>query len=156
MYGRYSSTRFHNILYRGRLRLWRGSPAGVRVYGAACRGSLATTPRIGIRDLSGTGIRLHLSDAAPGAPAALLLGLSRPPLDLDLFGFLGCKLYTSVDLVLVTVTGRKGISKGYASLDLPLKLSATGTLTLHGQWLSLDTGKLKLGGLSDAILWRSQ
>ncbi|MFQ5504183.1 MAG: FG-GAP repeat domain-containing protein, partial [Planctomycetota bacterium] len=88
--------------YLGRIRVYRASPPGVQVYGATCKGTLETSPRIGIRDLQGKGARIHLSDAAPGSPALLLLGLSRTkwgtiplPLALDPLGFSGCKLQTS-------------------------------------------------------------
>ncbi|MFQ5427072.1 MAG: hypothetical protein ACE5EV_08325, partial [Gaiellales bacterium] len=94
-YGHYDSYKcgFYMNLPRGRLRLWRGSPAGVQTFGAACRGSLATSPKIGIRDLQGKGARIHLSEGASGSPALLLLGLSRStwgtiplPLALDPLG----------------------------------------------------------------------
>ena len=145
----------------GRIAVYQGSPAGVKVFGTTCRGTLKTAPKIGIRDLGKKGIRLQLSGGAPASPAALLLGLSRTrwgnfslPLALDPFGFTGCKLYTSIELLLLTSTGNTGISKGYGLLDLPIQLSATGKLTLHGQWLSLGAGKLAPGALSDAILLR--
>ena len=65
-------------------------------------------------------------------------------------------LFTSVEVLLATTTGSTGISRGYASVDLPLLLSKTGKLTLHGQWLSLGSAKLAPGGVSDAVLWRSR
>jgi FG-GAP-like repeat/FG-GAP repeat len=147
----------------GRLRVYRGSPAGVNVFGAACRNSLPTTPRIGIRDLGAKGLRLHLSGGAAGAPAVLLLGLSRTnwgsiplPLGLAGYGYPGCKLYTSIELFLLAKTGSTGVSRGYTFFDLPLPLSPKGKLTLHGQWLSSGTGTQAPGGLSDAIVWRSK
>ena len=161
--GSYASKWWNIPLYLGSVRVYRSSPASVQVFGSACRGTLTTIPRIGIRDLANNGLRLHLSGAAPGSPALLLLGLSRKnwgtiplPLALGPFGFRGCKLYTSVDLPIVLSTGNIGLSAGYAYFDFPFRLSKKGLLSMHAQWLSLGTGKLAPGGLSDAILWRSK
>ncbi len=146
----------------GRLRMYRGTPAGVEPYGAACTGTLPSRPKIGIRDLQGRGVRLHLSNAPAGAHVALLLGFSRTqwhglalPASLASLGLLDCSLYTSVDLFAKTWTGTSGLDRGYAAIDLPLPLKAPGQdlFTLHGQWLVLDptTGGV---ALSDAVLWR--
>lgn len=143
------------------LRAYRGSPGGVAGFGTSCRGSLGTAPKIGMRDLGGKAARITVYDANPGSPAVLLVGLSRTsfgatplPLALDPFGFAGCKLFTSIDLMLPTTTGSTGLSKGYASFDLPVSLAAAGKVTLHAQWLSAGSGKLHPGGISDAISWR--
>ena len=63
--------------YQGRLLVYRGSPGGVEVFGSSCRGTLPTYPKLGIRDLGQKGARVTLHDAAPGAPAVFLVGLSR-------------------------------------------------------------------------------
>ena len=162
-YGTYGSAKWQTVLTLGRLQLWRASPSGVQVYAASCKGTLNTSPKIGIRDLQGKGARIHLSDAAPGSPALLLLGLSRTnwgtiplPLALDPLGFTGCKLYTSVELLLGARTGTIGNAKGYTFFDLPLPLAAKGqgSFTLHGQWISLGSGPRLPGALSDPMLWR--
>jgi hypothetical protein len=130
-------------------------------FGTSCPGSLQKAPKIGMRDLAGNAARITIYDANPGAPALLLVGVSRTrfgavqlPFALDALGFRGCKLYTSVELVLPATTGTKGLNKGYASFDLPFALAATGKVTLHAQWLSAGTGSLSPGGVSDALAWR--
>ena len=145
----------------GRLRVYRGSPGGVQGFGTSCRGSLARAPKIGMRDLGTKGARITVYDANPGSAALLAVGVSRTsfgavqlPLSLDPFGFRGCKLFTSIDVVLATTTGSAGLAKGYASLDLPISLAATGKVTLHAQWRSVGTGTLLPGSISDAISWR--
>ncbi len=146
----------------GRVRMYRGTPDGVEPYGTACTGTLPSRPQMGIRDLQGRGVRLHLSNAPPGAHVALLLGFSRTqwhglslPASLASIGLLDCSLYTSIDLFAKTWTGTAGLDRGYAAIDLPLPLKAPGQdlFTLHGQWLVLDPTN---GGvaLSDAVLWR--
>jgi len=145
----------------GRIRCFRGSPPGVQSFGKP-GGTLATTPRIGLRDLGTGGVRIHLSGAEPGQPAALLLGLSRTlwaglslPLGLDPFGLPQAALLVSPDLLLWTTAGIAGTSRGYAYHDLPIPLAVPpGTFTLHGQWLCLGSNPATPGSTSDALLWR--
>jgi len=146
---------------RGRLRLFRGTPAGARTFGSACAGKLGASPRIGIRALGKRGVRIHLSGAPPSARAWLMLGLSRRtwgpaklPLDLALVGLPGCKLYTSIELLAPATTGSQGIAKGYAFVDLGLPLAAPGKewFTLYGQWLVAGNGTRT--GLSEAMQWK--
>jgi hypothetical protein len=145
----------------GRVMMYRGAATGVQAFGASCRGTLASDPRIGIRDVGGTSTRLHLSGAPPGSPAALVLGLSRTsyagiplPMPLQPFGFPGCLLYTSPDLFLMTNTGSAGVARGYAFVDVPIPLATPGTFTLYGQWLSFGSGPTWPGGVTEALLWR--
>lgn len=157
--GEYGET---NGDYLGRIRLYRGTPPGVEPIGMSCAGTLPTTPQMGLRDLQGRGVRLHLSRTPPAAHVALLLGFSRThwhgltlPASLAPLGLPSCSLYTSVDLFAKTWTGAAGLERGYANVDLPLPLRAPGQelFTLHAQWLVWDanTGAL---GVSDAIAWR--
>jgi hypothetical protein len=149
----------------GRIRLYRGAPAGVEPFGTACTGTLPAAPAMGVRDLEGTGTRLHLSNAPAAAAAILVLGFSQTswqgiplPAPLDAFGFPGCSLYTSGDAFAFTTTGTAGQGLGFASFDLPLALKpkSEGRLLLHGQWLVLDPRSPNVfrGGVSDAALWR--
>jgi hypothetical protein len=146
----------------GRVLYVRASPPTVSGYGNAARGTLASTPLIGLRDLGPQGIRIHLSGAEAGAPALLLLGLSRTrlgstalPLDLSPLGFLGCRLLTSADVPFPVTAGRTGVAAGYALVDLalPLDTSTVGSLTLFGQWLCLGTPGTWPGGVSAALSW---
>jgi len=147
--------------YQGRIRCYRGTPRGVVAFGAPGRGTLATEPKIGLRDLGAAGFRIHLSDAESGAPAALVLGISRTtwagrslPLSLTEYGFPGCSLFVSMDAIFFAQTGTSGVGRGYASLDLPWPLAYPGGFTLYGQWISFGTGSSAPGGVSDALEWR--
>jgi len=137
---------------------YRGTPPGVQGFGSSCQGSVSKMLQIGLRDL-GTAARLHLSGAEPGQTAFLAVGSSRAtwngqslPLRLDLYGFPGCLLFVSPDVVIPAPIGTTGVARGYASVDLPRPLANPGTIVLHGQWLVpwQSTG----GGTSDALLWR--
>lgn len=147
---------------RGRLRMYRGTPAGVDPYGNACTGTLPSRPQMGIGNQEGIGVRLHLSNAPPAAHVALLLGFSRTqwngialPASLAPLGLPDCSLYTSIDLHAKTWTGASGLGRGYASIDLPFPLRPPGqeTFVLHGQWLVLDP-TTRGAAASDALLWR--
>jgi hypothetical protein len=147
----------------GRIMLVRGSPQTVGGYGAASRGTLAATPRIGLRDFQTQGIRVHISGAPSGSPAVLLLGLSdsrmgnqRLPFDLTSFGFLGCQLFTSADVGLPVITGTSGVNEGYGCYDirLPLPTTHNGSFSLFGQWLCLGSGPTFPGGVTAALRWR--
>jgi hypothetical protein len=148
--------------YLGRIRLYRGTPPGVESFGARCSGTLRSAPQIGLRDLQGFGVRIHLSSAPAGAPAALLLGFSSSqwhgltlPLSLASLGLPQCFLYTSVELIATTASGLSGLERGYASIDLPwpLKAPAQALFVLHGQWIVLDPTRAGIG-LSEAMTWR--
>lgn len=146
----------------GRIRMYRGTPPGVEPYGSACSGTLPSRPQMGLRDLQGRGVRLHLSNAPPAGYAALALGLSRTqwngtplPLPLDPLGLPGCSLFTSVEVLATAWTGTAGLERGYAFVDLPLPLQPPSQerFTLHGQWLVLDPIR-GTAAATDALLWR--
>ncbi len=145
----------------GRLRVYQGSPLGVRVFGEPCAGSLLAAPKIGLSsDAISTRVTVH--DAPAGAAALLLLGTShttfgsiRLPWSLAHLGFRGCALLVSADVVVGATTGTVGIDSGYAALTLPVVPGIQGT-TLYAQWLVLGTEDQAPGGLSDAAFWDVQ
>ena len=146
----------------GRVTVYRTAPPGVQPLGAACAGTLARAPRIGIAGLgvlASEGVRVHLSNAPPATPALLLFGFSKTtwgsiplPLALDVLGFRGCELFTSVDVAVPVTTGTTGNDLGYASFDLLLPLGA-GSGSMYMQWLVLGQGAGAPGGLSAALEW---
>ncbi|MFQ5506691.1 MAG: VCBS repeat-containing protein [Planctomycetota bacterium] len=155
-YGSYTS-KWVFPYWRGRAALLRGAS---RLYGASCQGSLREKPQIDIEDLEARGVRIHLNRGAARSPAILFLGLSRSrwgnltlPLSLDPFGFLGCKLYTSIDIVAVAYDAN---AREHAYFDVPVRLSSMGKLTLYAQWLSLGRRNLAPGGLTSGLEWRSR
>jgi hypothetical protein len=154
-----------------RLALYRGSPAGSDSFGQSCAGTLSSSPKIGLRSLpppaddvrfgNDPASRVHLSDAEPGSPAVLLLGLSRTtfagkplPIALSPLGFAGCSLFTSIDEAIPVTVGAAGKERGYGWVDLTLATPGLSRFTLHGQWLVLGTGATWPGGVSDALSWR--
>jgi hypothetical protein len=149
------------LSFRGRVTLFRLPPAALRPHGQACEGTLGRAPRAGMVDLGATGVRMHLSDAPPGAAAVLLAGTSNRswgsialPLRLDPWGFVGCALETSVLVTCPTLTGRQGNRAGYASLDLPVPIAATVPARMvYAQWLVLGSGVQAPGALSMALGW---
>lgn len=155
----------------GRLRVLRASPPRVTSLGDGCVGTLGQTPKMGLTNLGwgqsgnfnvGWGVRVHLSNALPGAPAVLLLGLSSTsyngvslPAPLDAIGFAGCQLRVGMDVVLLTSTGITGKDRGYARFDIPLPLALPSVqgVALHGQWVSFGAGATWPGAVSDAMGW---
>lgn len=116
-----------------------------------------------MQSLAGTGVRIHLSDAPPNAPAILMLGLSTThihgiplPLALDPLGFANCSLRTSIDAHFLAVTGAAGQDAGYARLDVPhpVPTSGQGLWTLAGRWVVLGQGAEFPGGLTQVVTWR--
>jgi len=141
----------------GLFRVLRSSPPGVDAYGAACATGGAAPPRIGIRAIR-NGVRLTVAQGPAGGIGVLLLGTSRTsyggiPLPLPL-GFLGlptCLLQTSIDLTLPVALGQTGIDRGYAPLDLPVTLSASGPPTVFAQWVVFGGTPLAATGLSQPL-----
>lgn len=143
--------------YLGRLLCFAGSPRGVEVYGQACAGALASEPSIGLRDLSPRNVRVSVHGAQPSAPAALMLGCSRTswgpitlPFPLTPFGLPQCQLFTSVELTVPVVCGATGLAAGYAAVELPGRLDATGPFRVFAQWWCLPRSGFP-GGVSDAV-----
>ena len=161
-YGRYISVLVGCCPELGRIRMFRGTPAGAQVYGPSCQGALSSPPRIGLRDLAKKSTRVHLSNAPPGARGVLLLGLSRTalngvplPISLGQLGFPGCQLETSIELLACLPTGTSGTAAGYASVDLalPLKAGGAGTFAVHGQWIVGLPAAGLTGALSAPMEW---
>ena len=153
----------------GRLHALNGAPPGVRVFGLPC-GRTGTQPTIGLRHLRSLlspirepeQVRVTVFGAKPGVPAALMIGQSdrvhagrNLPLSLQSVGLPSCALLVSPDLVLPTMTGTTGVNAGYARLELPINLSATGRVPLFAQWVTLDQTASRVDGVSDAITWRT-
>jgi hypothetical protein len=159
-HGVYGSQQF-GTGYLGKIAVYRAALPSVQPLGKPCAGALAQPPRFGMRGLGAkatSGARMHLSNAPPGANAALLIGLSesgrfRLPADLaGGGGFPGCQLHTSADVAVCVVTGTTGVDRGYAHVDVPVPLVAGGAMALYGQWLVL--GSVASGGVSNAFTWR--
>jgi len=147
----------------GSLTAYSGIPRTARILGPACSGSLTASPNIGMQALGTNGVRVELSRAPAGTPAVLLLGLSTTqifgmplPLPVDVFGFPGCFLRTSIEAQFLAVTGTTGIGSGFVGLDLPhpIPASGLGIMSLSGQWVVLGMGNEFPGGLTQAVTWR--
>ncbi len=163
---------FPSRLMPGRLTLWRMSPQGATTEGTACAGVLIDRPRIGMhRRVPATAHRITVSRAPANAAAVLVVGLSNRiqgglslPLPLGPFGFPGCELGASVDLVLASTTGSTGLSRGYTHVDLdpprhwvhwPTGVAGTRpgapqSVPLHIQWIVLSQAG---GGVTERIRW---
>jgi hypothetical protein len=139
-----------NNINPGLIWTYRGNPPGVRAYGQPDAAAGLPLPRSGMRDLPGPGVRLTLSDAAPGAAALLVYGVSDTsisgqalPMPLDPFGLPGLTLLCSSDAATFALAGTTGMASGYAAADLAMppgrSLATTGT-PLFAQWLWVDPG----------------
>ncbi len=142
----------------GRMALIRLAPPGVVVFGAACQGTLAKAPQIGLQGLASK-TRIHLAHAEAEGLAALVLGFSRTSwagisLPTPLPGFPGCQLMVSVDAVVIATTAG-GRRAGYAGVELPLPLAKPefSTVRLHGQWIAIGSALATPGGTSEGMLW---
>lgn len=155
-----------NNLIPGLLWCYRGSPDGVRGYGAADASAGMPLPRSGVRDVDGPGVRFTLSSAPPSMPALLLLGTSSTtyggvplPAPLDALGMPGMTLLTAADVVGFAWTGATGMQRGYAALEpnVPpgMGLHANGT-ALFAQWLWFDPFDLSQGGSTRGQRFRVQ
>jgi hypothetical protein len=146
----------------GALVAYRGLPRTAATLGPACAGALAQAPGIGMASTNG-GVRIHLTRAPTNSLAVLLLGLSTTsyygvplPASLDLLGLPGCQLRTSVELMCTDLTGTLGNDAGYAHVDLPFPVPASGQgiWSVSAQWLVLGSGAQFPGGMSSAIRWQ--
>jgi hypothetical protein len=150
--------------YLGWLRAFRGTLPGAEIYAAGCAGSAPSAPRIGVRrfgdpDSDRAGARIHLSNSRPSRQAVLAVGFSRQswlgnqlPIALDRFGFPGCALATSVEILATATTRVQGPGSGYAFVDLP-RLASIPAIELYAQWIVLDPEPNRLGVVSDALKW---
>ncbi|HEX6811013.1 MAG TPA: FG-GAP repeat protein [Planctomycetota bacterium] len=144
-----------NNILPGLLWAYRGSPRGVRTYGAPDSAGFGL-PRIGMRDPPGQTVRVSLSNAAPTTPAILVLGASNVnhggltlPAPLDPFGLPGMTLLTSAEALGLYLTGATGMDRGHAAADLNLPPGRTLGITgsqLFAQWLWFDPLNLAIGG----------
>jgi hypothetical protein len=137
----------------GSITLWRMMPAASIWLGEGCADA-AGQPRIGLSPEGGARGRISVSGVEPGAPCALLMGLSSSrfgaltlPFDLASVGLPGCMLRTSVDFVIPVAVPVSGTYAGYGHVDLPWRFSGNrNDPALHWQWLCLTSGGLKLSG----------
>ena len=145
----------------GRIRVVRVAPTAVEAYGSSCQGSLSRAPGIGLQDRGNGLVRVHLRDAAAGGTALLMIGRSRTsaggialPFALDPYGFTGCSLFTSSDLIAMIPVGSTGFDAGYVGVDLPVRLDSTSLNAIHVQWLALGTGMEWPGAVTAALALR--
>ncbi len=150
----------HNF---GAIVAYQGLPRTAVTLGPACPGTLTAPPNIGMSALGSAGVRVHLSNAPPSAFAFLLLGLSTTqhaglslPAPLDIYGFPGCVLRTSIEVFYTGTAGSAGNEAGHVFMDLPYPVPTTGqgNWSLSAQWLVLGGGSTFPGGLSQAIRWQ--
>ena len=158
------TTQWGNCAYSmGSISCYRGTPRTAQILGPSCSGTLPSAPDVGMQSLDANGVRVHVSRAPPSAPAVLVLGLSTTqypggslPASLNSYGFPGCLLRTSIEATFLVVTGASGNDAGYARIDLPhpIPASGQGIMTLSAQWVVLATGSSFPGGVTQAITWR--
>lgn len=113
------------------------------VSGTACT-STGDLPLIGVRQTT-TGSRITIARSHPGALAALNLAFTAlpTPVDLSSLGFAGCKVHVDPAASYLRVLGTSGIDRGYAAVDLPYPLAASGLgVAAVGQWLVYDPATL--------------
>lgn len=148
-FGAYSSTT--------RQYLFSGAPQGVERSGAGSRGTLATMPILGLRELQPSGFRVTLSGAEPGAFAILVLGFSQPTppyFDLGLLGFTNSHLYPQPDVLGFFQAGSSWPEAGYVKHDFTRSLVAAntpGAITAYLQWVVFGSVGTWPGGVSEAM-----
>jgi hypothetical protein len=76
----------------------------------------------------------------------------RLPLDLGSYGYAGCTLYTSADVLVPVTAGAAGTTRGYGYADIPLPLAGVGGVALFAQWKVLDASARGLGA-SQMLTW---
>ncbi len=118
----------------GRITMFSLAPTGTAVFGTGCAGPAPGVPRIGVRNgpTPGGTTTIHVSKAAPGVGALLLLGLSNTqagttPLPFELGGLAmsGCFLRTSADFVYSQFTQAGYPAPGRASVAFPIPSSTS-------------------------------
>jgi len=144
-----------NALCPGVVFAYRGSPKGVRAFGAADASPNQPLARSGMRSPTAAAtptVRFTISDAAPAAICVLQIGLSNQslqgltlPAPLDPMGFPGITLLTSWEATLCTVAGTSGMDAGFASYNMPLppgRIIDTSGTPMHAQWIWFDPTNL--------------
>jgi hypothetical protein len=118
-----------------------------RAFGLGCAGSNTSVPKLaygGSAKLGNT-LSIDLSAAIASRPVVLLLGITNAapfPIDLTAAGAPGCRLYTSPDLITVTVTD----ASGAASIKLPIPNdSGLISLRFYNQFFPIDSQANRLG-----------
>ncbi|HKB15478.1 MAG TPA: integrin alpha, partial [Planctomycetota bacterium] len=138
-----------------------GVPPTGTVLGSGCPGTGGLVPRISISggtpDSAGNpGIRIHLTDARPSAPALWIVGFSSTswlgiplPADLSILSMPGCFLHVSADVPIPTSTN----ADGRASFPHPTPPDpALSGLVLFDQWFVVDPGPAVFPGVTTAGL----
>jgi len=127
-----------------RIRVYRCSPQGTSFVGAGCT-TTGVQPTIGIRRVDAQPTdhgRLLLGSAPPNALAVLVVApatASLPaPVALDFLGLPGCDLLVTPAILEQRITGAAGMDRGYAAVDFPAAMAATGGVKFAAQWVVFD------------------
>jgi len=141
---------------QGAMMMYRAD-ADILPYGSGCAGALAKMPFITSHDQGPLGMRLTMTEGAPGASAVCMIGTSNQklfgvplPYSMAALGMPGCSLLTSTDIVVPTRTGTASFDVGFASVDLPLSFSSfLPGQSLYVQWWCLGApSSPSLGGMT--------
>lgn len=134
-------------------------PRGVTYLGRGCNLAGGAPVRLGLSRDRDRYTRILASDLAPGSTCVLLLGRSntswngRPlPLDLGAYGWPGCALFTSIDVMVPVAAGTQRPYDGLAVVDLPWPLAATSNLPLHLQWLCFEGRNARMSKAARILL----
>jgi hypothetical protein len=143
----------------GSVRAYSLAPVGVGAFGTGCTLASGLEPRIGVTGslTPGQPLTVWLSNASPSRPAYFALGASNTawgtsslPMDLTPFGFGGCQLFVSVDLLVSLVTTQIRPGEGVASVGGTVP-TLTGT-TFYAQWgVENPPGSPQMGAFSRAL-----
>lgn len=130
-----------------------GIPSGSSTFGVGNPGSFGVVPVIGtfggLPTSSGnSGFGISVSCALAGSTAYLLTGFSNTtysgfilPLDLAMFGFAGCQLLVSADIVQPAGVSDSGSGDGVGRVFTPVPASPSlSGFTAFAQWLIVDPG----------------
>lgn len=130
-----------------------GIPSGSSTFGTGNPGSFGRVPVIGtfggLPTSSGNaGFGISVSCALAGSTAYLLTGFSNTtysgfllPLDLASFGFAGCQLFVSADIVQVAGVSDSGFGDGLGRVFTPIPTNPSlSGFTAYAQWLVVDPG----------------
>ncbi|MBL8730228.1 MAG: VCBS repeat-containing protein, partial [Planctomycetes bacterium] len=124
-----------------RIRVYRCSPQGTSFVGAGCT-TTGVQPTIGVRRVDAQPTdhgRLLLGSAPPNALAVLVVAPSTAslpaPVALDFLGLPGCDLLVTPAILEQRITGAAGMDRGYAAVDFPAAMAATGGVKFAAQWV---------------------